>query len=120
MRNNDLLDDAWEEASTPLATPKRHPNSRHNPLLDKEFGLETIDIFEEFRETPKKAIPKPKRNGTPPKPIKRKTRRKKRTVVPPEDAIPMLKHWIKKLETAREKVQKYKAAVRRYRQQGRL
>ena len=109
MRKNDLLDDAWEEATTPLATPKRHPNSRHNPLLDKEFGIESVDIFEEFRETPKKTIPKP---------IKRK--RKKRTVVAPEDAIPMLKHWIKKLETAREKVQKYKAAVRRYRQQGKL
>lgn len=88
-------------------------------MLDKAFGVESNDIFEEFSCTPKKKVPRAKRTGTPPKPTKKK-RRKKRTVVAPEDAIPMLKHWIKKLETAREKVQKYRAAVRRYRQQGKI
>lgn len=127
MRDNDLLDGAWEAPEEPKPAPRAWQRTSCRDL-DRVFGVvsgshEDDDLFVPVRPpTPQpQTQPKPKPKATKPraKPAKRK-RRAKATIVHPEDAEALLRLWVKKLLLARERVQKYRAAVRRYKAQGRI
>ncbi len=120
MRDNDLLDGAWDEPIVAPAPPKAWKRKSCREL-DALMGIqdgeyEDEDIFV-ARPISKPAIAKPAKAKAC---TKRRKRRAKATRVKPEDARKLLELWVKKLLTARRKVQKYRQAVKRYEKQGKL
>lgn len=121
MRDNDLLDGAWDVPDEPTPKPKTWKRNSCRDL-DKLFGIENgdyeDDLFVPVRASePKKEKLKAKRAE---KPVRRTKRRAKATRVKPEDAEKLLQVWVKKLLLARKRVQKYRQAVKRYQSQGRI
>jgi len=116
MRDNDLLDGAWDapaNAPPPPSAWKRKSCRELDALMgihDGEYEENDIFIIEPTVAKPKKAKASPKR----------RKRRTKATRVKPEDAQKLLEIWVKKLLTARRKVQKYRQTVKRYQKQGKL
>jgi|APGre2960657373_1045057.scaffolds.fasta_scaffold02461_4 hypothetical protein len=120
MRDNDLLDGAWDapaNAPPPPSAWKRKSCRELDALMGIHDGeYEENDIFV-ARPISKPAIAKPEKAKASPK---RRKRRTKATRVKPEDAQKLLDLWVKKLLTARRKVQKYRQTVKRYQKQGKL
>jgi hypothetical protein len=121
MRDNDLLDGAWDASEEPKPKPKTWKRNSCRDL-DKLFGIDNgdyeDDLFVPVRKSePKKEKPRAKKAD---KPVRRKKRRAKATRINPEDAQKLLQVWVKKLLLARKKVQKYRQAVKRYQSQGRI
>ncbi len=123
MRDNDLLDGAWDAPEEPAPKPttwKRKSCRDLDKLMGVEGGDYEDDLFVPVKvsSTPK---PKPaKKRTAKAKPVRRNKRRAKATRVDPEEAVAQLQKWVKKLLLARKKVQKYRQAVKRYQAQGRI
>lgn len=121
MRDNDLLDGAWDQEEIPAPKPVFH---RKNAMLDKMMGVgASDDVFEECFDAPKPKKERKRRTvvcKTSPKKQVKRTKRKKFTKVSPGEAIDLLAAWEKKLLKARAMVQKYRQAVKRYTKQGKI
>ncbi len=120
MRDNDLLDGAWDAPEAPKPAPKEWKRKSCREL-DALMGVDSGDYDDDIFIA--KPITKPISTGsksTSPKSTKRRKRKAKATKVKPEDARKLLELWVKKLLLARKKVQKYRQAVKRYEKQGRL
>lgn len=120
MRDNDLLDGAWDTPEDPKPVSKGWKRSSCRDL-DKLMGVEGGDYEDDlFVPVKVSSTPKPKPAKKKAKAVRRKKVRAKVTRVEPEEAVVQLQKWVKKLLLARKKVQKYRQAVNRYRAQGRI
>jgi len=127
MRENDLLDGAWDAPEEAKPAPRAWQRSSCRDL-DAVFGVqsgkyEDDDLFVPVRaSTPAQPKPKatPKARTKPKARPKAKARRAKPIKIYPEECEAKLDLWIKKLLHARRMVAKCRAAVRRYKAQGRI
>lgn len=123
MRDNDLLDGAFGAPDEPKPTPKAWKRISCRDL-DAVFGIEgeyDDDIFippPVVQQAVRVRVATRSRGAT--VATKRRKKRSKTKRVNPEDAMRLLQIWVKKLMTARKKVQKYRQAVKRYQAQGRI
>jgi hypothetical protein len=117
MRDNDLLDGAWDAPEEQKPAPKVWKRSSCRDL-DLLFGVEGEYEPPTIVTTPMPVTRERATRVTTRTTTRKKVRRRKATKVKPEDAVRLLAIWEKKLLLARRKVQKYRQAVKRYQKKG--